>query len=263
MDILLFIFGIIALTKGEFKITSNRKVSGPTGRKLGMLMLAGALLPLLLINLPYRCFIPLGTLILVVIIGLANAEEIERSNKPEVNLHKIETPKSSATKANKFPTCAECLCKNPEGATTCIYCGHDLASPRLGTNSVERSKVEPSPKEVKLTPDEQDDGEAKSQQGEVSNELQQAITLIKSGDKQNGQLLLAKILKAEPRNETAWLWMSSVVANDEQRCYCLKQVLTINPSNRLAKKGLAQLEQKGHIIPTKSCKPKSQLTKKQ
>lgn len=45
----------------------------------------------------------------------------------------------------------------------------------------------------------------------MSDELQQAITLIKSGDKQNGRRLLAEILKAEPRNEQAWLWMSSVV----------------------------------------------------
>ena len=36
------IFGLIALAKGEFKITAGRKVSGTTGRILGVLLLVGA-----------------------------------------------------------------------------------------------------------------------------------------------------------------------------------------------------------------------------
>ncbi len=104
----------------------------------------------------------------------------------------------------------------------------------LGTKNVERNEANPSPKGVKLALGEQDNLGTKSLQGAVSNELKQAITLIKSGDKQNGRLLLVKILKAQPRKETAWLWMSSVVVNDEQRYYCLKQVLKINPNIELS-----------------------------
>ena len=58
----------------------------------------------------------------------------------------------------------------------------------------------------------------------MSDKLQQAIVLIKSGDKQNGERLLAEVLKADPGNEAAWLWMSGVVANDEQRLYWLGQL---------------------------------------
>jgi hypothetical protein len=37
--ILLAIFGVIALAKGEFKITNRRRVSGDVGRILGVIML--------------------------------------------------------------------------------------------------------------------------------------------------------------------------------------------------------------------------------
>lgn len=88
----------------------------------------------------------------------------------------------------------------------------------------------------------------------MSDKLQQAIALIKSGDRQNGGRLLAEVLKAGPGNETAWLWMSGIVANDEQRLYCLEQVLKINPHHQLAKIGLARLQrnQKTQAGPTES-----------
>jgi Tfp pilus assembly protein PilF len=53
----------------------------------------------------------------------------------------------------------------------------------------------------------------------VSDQLQKAIALIKSGDKQNGKQLLTEILKTESQNEAAWLWMSSVVDKDEEQRY--------------------------------------------
>jgi hypothetical protein len=86
----------------------------------------------------------------------------------------------------------------------------------------------------------------------MSDKLQQAINLIKSGDKQNGECLLAEVLRADPRNQMAWLWMSEVVTNDEQRLYCLERVLKINPDHQLAQQGLAQLqrEQRTQAAPT-------------
>jgi hypothetical protein len=74
-QILLAVFGIIALAKGEFKITGKRKVSGTVGRVLGVLMLIGAALPLVIGQ--SGVFIMLGTLILVIIIGLSTSEKIE------------------------------------------------------------------------------------------------------------------------------------------------------------------------------------------
>jgi hypothetical protein len=78
----------------------------------------------------------------------------------------------------------------------------------------------------------------------MTDKLQQAITAIKSGDKKTGQQLLAEVIKSDPGNENAWLWMSDVVEHDENRLYCLRQVLLINPNNQIAKKGLAILRDK-------------------
>ncbi len=72
--------------------------------------------------------------------------------------------------------------------------------------------------------------------------LRQAITAIKAGDKQAGKQLLAKVLKADPRNEQAWLWMTEVVDRDEDRLKFLRNVLKINPNNETVKRKLAALQ---------------------
>jgi len=51
--------------------------------------------------------------------------------------------------------------------------------------------------------------------------LQQAIAAIKAGDKVKGQQLIAQVLKADPRSESAWIWMSGIVDTDKQRRDCL------------------------------------------
>lgn len=86
----------------------------------------------------------------------------------------------------------------------------------------------------------------------MSNQLQTAINVIKSGDTQQGRQLLVELLKAEPKNEAAWLWLSNVVSTDEQRRHCLKQVLSLNPNHPLAQKGLAILQQKSQDRPVSS-----------
>jgi uncharacterized membrane protein len=78
----------------------------------------------------------------------------------------------------------------------------------------------------------------------AANKLQRAILLIQSGNKRDGGRLLAEILQADPRNETAWFWMSGIVASDEQRIDCLKRVLEINPENHVAREALIALRGK-------------------
>jgi hypothetical protein len=72
--------------------------------------------------------------------------------------------------------------------------------------------------------------------------LQDAVALIKAGDRQGGQRILAALLAQDPANEAAWLWMSSVVDRDEQRRHCLEQVLKHNPGHAVARAGLARLQ---------------------
>ncbi len=75
----------------------------------------------------------------------------------------------------------------------------------------------------------------------MSTQLQRAITAIKSGDKKTGKQLLTKALQADPRNEKAWLWLAHVVDSPKQRQECLERVLTINPHNENARRGLIKL----------------------
>ncbi len=70
------IFGLIALVKGEFKITSGRKVSGTTGRVLGVLLLIGAGSGLLFGE--FGSLVQIGAFVLVIVIGLATSEKIEK-----------------------------------------------------------------------------------------------------------------------------------------------------------------------------------------
>lgn len=74
-----------------------------------------------------------------------------------------------------------------------------------------------------------------------SSRFQQAIEAINAGHTETGKRLLVGILKDDPRNELAWLWLSGVYAAPEQRRICLEHVLDINPKNAAALRGLANL----------------------
>src|SRR5688572_12625286 len=74
-----------------------------------------------------------------------------------------------------------------------------------------------------------------------ADKLQQAVALIKSGDKKGGQNLLVDVVNSDPKNETAWLWLTSVVSEDK-RVFCLEKVLSINPNNMQARQYLEKLK---------------------
>ena len=76
--------------------------------------------------------------------------------------------------------------------------------------------------------------------------LRRAIAAIKAGDKVGGQRLLAEVIRNDPRNEAAWLWLSAALDSDQQRRTCLERVLAINPGNATAQQGLARLGSTPH-----------------
>ena len=75
----------------------------------------------------------------------------------------------------------------------------------------------------------------------MTTALELAIIAIRSGRREEGRQLLNLLIQENPNNEMAWLWMSSVVNNDEQRARCLYHVLAIDPNNVVARKGLEVL----------------------
>lgn len=88
----------------------------------------------------------------------------------------------------------------------------------------------------------------------MDNELQTAIELVKEGNKIEGGRILAKLVKAEPNNEQAWLWLSTCVVPVEQKRYCLKQALRINPNHKYAKQQLDHLEELQPVFNVLHCR---------
>ena len=78
----------------------------------------------------------------------------------------------------------------------------------------------------------------------MADSVQQAVKLIEAGRYEQAHAVLMGILKAEPKNDAAWYWMSKVVASDELREECLQEALKYNPKNTLAQAALDQLEDK-------------------
>ena len=61
-----------------------------------------------------------------------------------------------------------------------------------------------------------------------NNRLSEAVALIRSGKKDVAKNILIHLVREDPLNENAWLWLVSLV-NGKQRIYCLEKVMEINP----------------------------------
>lgn len=72
--------------------------------------------------------------------------------------------------------------------------------------------------------------------------LEDAIQAIRMGNLEEGRQILEEILEVDENDEEVWLWLSAVVDSDEDREICLENVLALNPSNRIAQKGVAALK---------------------
>jgi tetratricopeptide (TPR) repeat protein len=80
---------------------------------------------------------------------------------------------------------------------------------------------------------------------QVSEWLRDGIAAAKSGRRDQARELLLQVIEVNERSEQAWLWLSGVVDDDEDRLICLENVLALNPDNVQARAGLKWLRQKG------------------
>ena len=71
--------------------------------------------------------------------------------------------------------------------------------------------------------------------------LQQGIALAKAGRREEARNILLQVVEQDERNESAWLWLSGVVDSDDDKAVALENVLTLNPNNEWAKRGLQML----------------------
>lgn len=70
---------------------------------------------------------------------------------------------------------------------------------------------------------------------------EQAVAHIRVGEIDKARSLLIEVLKQNPRDEDAWLWMSRCVTETEQKRYCFEKVLKLNPRNQQAIRSLSRL----------------------
>jgi Tfp pilus assembly protein PilF len=68
---------------------------------------------------------------------------------------------------------------------------------------------------------------------EEAQVLQTAQETIRQGNREAGRKLLAQLLRANPRNETAWLWLSAVVDDPEQERECVQRALRLKDRHAL------------------------------
>src|SRR5215211_746392 len=78
-------------------------------------------------------------------------------------------------------------------------------------------------------------------EGEMLTPFTQAVEYIKAGDIEKGKHILIEVLKHNPKDENAWLWLTRCVTETEQKRYCFEKILKINPQNQHALEGLRQL----------------------
>ncbi len=76
----------------------------------------------------------------------------------------------------------------------------------------------------------------------MSSKLEQAMQFVQSGNLASGQSLLAQVIREDPGNEIAWLWLANVLDDPLKKRQCLEKVLQLNPENEQAWRDLAQLE---------------------
>jgi len=74
--------------------------------------------------------------------------------------------------------------------------------------------------------------------------LRQGIAALKAGRKAEARNLLTQVVERDERNEMAWLWLSGAVDTDEDRLICMENVLTINPNNESAQRGIEVLRKR-------------------
>jgi tetratricopeptide (TPR) repeat protein len=71
--------------------------------------------------------------------------------------------------------------------------------------------------------------------------LQQGIAAARGGQADVARQLFRQAARFDPRNEAAWQWLITVAEDNNERVFCLKQLLAINPQNDRARDALQRL----------------------
>ncbi len=73
---------------------------------------------------------------------------------------------------------------------------------------------------------------------DIKHQLRQGILAAKAGDKDQARALLLEVVETDENQLHAWLWLSYVVDNLEDKQICLENALALDPENDFAQRGL-------------------------
>lgn len=71
--------------------------------------------------------------------------------------------------------------------------------------------------------------------------LQAGINAARSGNTEQAQQLLVRLLQIDPKSEEGWYWMGLSLNDKEKREYCFRRVLALNPNHIEARSALSKL----------------------
>ena len=98
---------------------------------------------------------------------------------------------------------------------------------------------------------------------DIDAAFQEAIQKANDGDIQSAQIILASIVRQEPRNARAWYLLSQVIGDRNREIDCLKKVLEIEPNSQQAKARLEKLQQvSAPVQPKPAISPVQPIPKK-
>jgi hypothetical protein len=72
--------------------------------------------------------------------------------------------------------------------------------------------------------------------------VQSAIEAAKHGDKNKALDFIKQVLAANPNDVEAWLVLATVVDDHERKSQCLKRVLSLDPTNQIARKEMLEMD---------------------
>ena len=87
--------------------------------------------------------------------------------------------------------------------------------------------------------------------------LKAGIAAAKSGNFVQATALFAQVVEIDPSSEQGWLGLGYCVSAPDQREYCFRRVLALNPNNRDAREQLVQLSKPNLVPPTRVKEPTS------
>src|SRR5258706_7770232 len=78
-------------------------------------------------------------------------------------------------------------------------------------------------------------------QSDLADRLNQAITLVRAGRRDEARAILIPLSQQYPNLEQVWLWLATASEDTQERITYLRRVLDINPNNDRARQAYARL----------------------